>query len=84
MGLYVLSMVLGRFFFNDYKNSPSMEWIVGLLTLITPFAPVGTLFGTLKEDQTTRKKMTIIICTGLSVPFLILLVWGMAYAAAFD
>ena len=83
IALALISIVVGGLFFDFYKNSPSIERIVGWFVLIGPFAPIGTLFGTLKEDQSTRKKMTILICTGLSVLFLLVFIWGTVYAAAF-
>jgi ABC-type Na+ efflux pump permease subunit len=81
MGLFLLFVVLGRLFFDDFRNSQSLLNVVGFLALATPFAPVGTLFGTLKENQSTRKKITIIICTGFSVLFLMVFIWGAALAS---
>ena len=84
MGLFLCSIVLGLLFFDNYRHYPSVERIVGLLVWITPFAPIGTLFGTLKEHQSSRKKMTIISCTGTSVLVLMVLIWGMAFAVTLD
>lgn len=80
----VLSLVLGGLFFNFYSAYPSLERVAGIIIMITPFAPAGTLFGTLKEDQSTRKKMAIIAGTGLSVLFLMVLIWGTLVALAFS
>jgi len=84
IGLGLFCFLLGIFFFNFYKNYPTVEKIVSPLILITPFAPIGTLFGTLKESQSPRKKLIIILLTGLSVLFLLTFVWGILVAATFD
>ena len=84
IGLGLITFLLGMFFLNNYRNNPSIEKIAGFLELVTPFAPIGTLFGTLKEWQTTRKKLTIILLTGLSVAFLLIFIWGSLFATAFD
>jgi hypothetical protein len=80
IGLGLLSFLLGMFFFDNYKGYPSFEKIIGLLILITPFAPIGTLFGTLKDSQTVRKKLIILFLTGLSVIFLFIFIWGSLFA----
>ncbi|HMJ46782.1 MAG TPA: hypothetical protein VK498_05600 [Ferruginibacter sp.] len=84
IGLGISSFLLGMYFFDNYKNYPSLEKIVAPLILGTPFVPLGTLFGTLKERQSVKKKLIIILLTSLSVLFLLFLVWGILYATAFD
>ena len=47
-----------------------------MLALMTPFAPIATLSGTLKESQSTQKKMLIISGTSVFVLLLLILIWG--------
>jgi hypothetical protein len=82
LGLFCF--LLGIFFFDNYKNYPTVEKVASPLILITSFALIGTLFDTLKESQSPRKKLIVILLTGLGVLFLLTFVWGILVAAAFD
>ena len=84
MGLFLIVMVLGRLFFNDYRDLGSARNFIDLLIVIVPFAPMGTLFGTLKESQSTRTKLLIIALTFLSILLLLFFIWGVIIASAFD
>ena len=56
IGLGLFSFILGFYFLDNFKSNPKFGKLAGFLMLVTPFAPIGTLFGTLKKSQTTRKK----------------------------
>ncbi len=84
MGLFLVLLVACRLFFYDHKNAASIQTLLRWLAFITPFTPIGMLFGTLKEEQTTRKKLTILFLIGLSVLFLLVVIWGTAIASTFD
>jgi hypothetical protein len=83
IGLGLFSFILGFYFLGNYQSLPKLGKLAGFVIFVTPFAPIGTLFGTLKESQTTQKKMVILSLTGLSVVFLLIFIWGSLFAAAF-
>ena len=76
--LFIFLLILGLLFFNNYSSSTSMQNFLELLAIVTPFAPIGTLFGTLKEDQSTGEKFWILFGTGMLVVLLLILVWGIS------
>jgi hypothetical protein len=84
MGIGVFSFILGFYFLDNFRTNPKFESIYGILLRVTPFAPIGTLFGTLKESQTSRKKLSVLLLTGLSVIFLVVFIWGSLFATTLD
>jgi hypothetical protein len=84
IALGLFAFILGFYFLDNFKSYLKFGKIVEFLIGVTPFAPIGTLFGILKESQTTRKKLVILSLTGLSVVFLLIFIWGSLFAAAFD
>lgn len=83
IGVFIPLFVSGSLFFNNYNSSPSMLRAVELLAPVVPFAPIGTLFGTLKGNQSTQRKMLILFATGGAVILLLVFVWGTMVAATF-
>ena len=79
----VIAFLLGMFFFNFYKSYPNLEKIFAPIIIFTPFAPIGTLFGTLKDKQSVKQKLTILVLTLVSMIFLLVLIFGMIFANAF-
>lgn len=85
LAIGLTGFIVGLIFFDLYAGMEggSLAKLFGFIILISPFAPVGTLFGTLKESQTTGKKLRIIGLTLLSVLLLLFFIWGTIIAKAF-
>jgi hypothetical protein len=82
--LGLLCFIIGLCFPDNFESNLKIGNIAGYLILLAPFAPIGTLFGTLKERQSIRRKMIILLLTGLSVVFLSLFIWGILFAMTLD
>jgi hypothetical protein len=83
IGLCFLLLIIWRLFYAENKKWP-FGTLLEYLLLITPFASIGTLFGTLKDNQSARQKVTIIGLSGLSVVFLLFILWGLAFTIQID
>lgn len=81
IGILVIGLtgfMVGLIFFDLYAGmlggwlGELFAWVI----FVSPFAPIGTLFGTLKESQGTGTKLKIIGLTILSVLLLLIFIWG--------
>ena len=80
----IVTFVLTMYVIEAARITGGTQKVINIIVIATPFAPIGTLFGTLKDTQSSRKKISIITFTLLSVGFLFLFIWGIILGAAFD